>query len=289
MLANHFHGPAVCGWHTDTKRAKHVNSVNLRRCNIYQTVTDMFTALQKILFVALGVSLLGTPADKSQTPLPVKYIYLSFDDGPLNGSEHIDSVVLAERLKISVFLVGEHVEKSKRLGIYYKMYEQNPFVESYNHSLTHAENKYEAFYRNPEKVLTDIRLNEQLLGLRFKIVRLPGRNIWRIGTRKLDDGTSCASSADLLAENGYKLCGWDIEWQHNAATGAPVQPVDQMVKAIESRLESGKTFTKDHIVVLIHDEMFQKRWEESELKQLIEKLKQHENYLFEHLRFYPDK
>jgi len=60
-----------------------------------------------------------------------------------------------------------------------------------------------------------------------------------------------------------------------------------MQKEIESRLENGNSFTKDHIVILIHDEMFQKKWEESELKQLIDKLRSHENYVFEHMRFYP--
>jgi peptidoglycan/xylan/chitin deacetylase (PgdA/CDA1 family) len=219
----------------------------------------------------------------------IKYIYLTFDDGPLNGSENIDSVILAERLKISVFLVGEHAEKSRQLGTYYKMYEQNPFVEVYNHSYTHANDRYKLFYSDPKNVLTDIQKNEMILGLRYKIVRLPGRNMWRIGGRKKDDGISGASSADLLEQNGYKLYGWDIEWQHVAETGAPIQTVDQMLKIIESRLESGNTFTRDHIVVLIHDEMFQKKWEESELKQLIEKLRLHPDYMFEHIRFYPDK
>lgn len=84
----------------------------------------------------------GKPATSESS---LKFIYLTFDDGPLNGSENIDSVILAERLKISVFLVGEHAEMSKQLGTYYKLYEQNPFVEVYNHSFTHAKDKYELF------------------------------------------------------------------------------------------------------------------------------------------------
>lgn len=220
---------------------------------------------------------------------PIKYIYLTFDDGPLNGSENIDSVILAERLKISVFLVGEHAEESKRLGTYYKLYEQNPFVEAYNHSFTHANDRYQQFYDNPEKVLTDIKKNEALLNLRYKIVRLPGRNMWRLGGRKKDDGVSGSAAADLLAKNGYKVYGWDIEWQHRATGGAPIQTVDEMRKEIETRLDDGNTFTPGHIVILIHDEMFQKKWEESELKQLIDQLRTHENYEFEHIRYYPDK
>ncbi len=225
----------------------------------------------------------------NRQPFPIKYIYLTFDDGPLNGSENIDSVILAERLKISVFLVGEHAEASKQMGTYYKLYEQNPFVETYNHSYTHANNKYELFYSNPQNVLADIQKNEQLLHLRYKIVRLPGRNMWRIGGRKKDDEVSGSISADLLAANGYKIYGWDMEWQHHAADGTPVQTVEEMAREIEDRLENAKSFTRDNIVLLIHDEMFQKKWEESELKQLIDKLRLHDNYVFEHIRFYPDK
>jgi peptidoglycan/xylan/chitin deacetylase (PgdA/CDA1 family) len=218
----------------------------------------------------------------------IKFIYLSFDDGPLKGSENIDSVVIAERLKISVFVVGHNAEASKLLGNYYKLYEQNPFVETYNHSFTHAKGHYELFYSNPENVLADIQKNEKDLNLKFKVVRLPGRNMWRLAGRKKDDVVSGSAAADLLAKNGYKIYGWDMEWQHHPG-GTPVQTVDEIKKEIEIRLEDGNLFTKDHLVLLVHDEMFQKKWEESELKQLIDKLKQHENYIFEHLRFYPDK
>ncbi|MFT3680927.1 MAG: polysaccharide deacetylase family protein [Ferruginibacter sp.] len=228
----------------------------------------------------------GKHLSKQSSPLPLKYVYLTFDDGPLNGSENIDSVVLAERLKISVFLVGEHAEQSKLLGNYYKLYEQNPFIEPYNHSFTHANDKYELFYSNPANVLADIQKNEMLLNLKYKIVRLPGRNMWRLNGRKKDDGVSGAAAADLLAKNGYKLYGWDIEWQHHS-NGTPVQTVDEMIKEINSRLDNGSTFTRDNIVILLHDEMFQKKWEESELKQLIDQLRTHENYVFEHVRFYP--
>lgn len=37
-----------------------------------------------------------------------KYIYLTFDDGPLNGSQRIDDVILIEKLPVTVMLVGEH-------------------------------------------------------------------------------------------------------------------------------------------------------------------------------------
>jgi peptidoglycan/xylan/chitin deacetylase (PgdA/CDA1 family) len=259
----------------------------MQKINIRNFIFSAGILLLNIIISSSKVQNKKTADEINNGTASLKYIYLTFDDGPLNGSENIDSVILAERLKISVFLVGEHAEKSKLLGNYYKMYEQNPFVETYNHSYTHANDKYALFYSNPANVVTDIQKNEQLLNLRYKIVRLPGRNMWRIGDRKKDDGISGSAAADSLAKKGYKLYGWDIEWQHHAKGGTPVQSVDEMVKEIESRLESGNTFTKDHIVILIHDEMFQKKWEESQLKQLIDRMRTRENYVFEHIRYYP--
>ncbi len=223
------------------------------------------------------------PLDRKDT---LKYIYLTFDDGPLRGSQRIDSLVLAEKLKISVFLVGQNAQKSRELGTYLSMYEQNPFVESYNHSYTHGHNRYKKFYKDPLVVLSDIEKNETALSLRYKIVRLPGRNIWRVGDRKKDDGVSGKAAADTLAARGFKLFGWDLEWRHNPKSGAPVQSVDAMTKEIENRLINGGTFTKDHIVVLVHDEMFQKPWATSELNKLIDTLRK-KDYVFEHIRFYP--
>lgn len=247
----------------------------------------ILTILLSTLFICGAPTM---PVDTSTgTASPIKYIYLTFDDGPLQGSENIDSVILAERLKISAFLVGEHARQSQLLGTYYKMYEQNPFVETYNHSFTHANNKYALFYSKPDSVLKDIQKNEAFLNLNFKIVRLPGRNIWRIGGRKRDDGVSGAAAADLLAAKGFKLFGWDLEWQHKDRDGTPIQPVAVILNDIRTRLATGNTFTKDHIVVLLHDEMFRKKWEESELKQLIDSLRKDEHYVFEHVRFYPDK
>lgn len=256
-----------------------------------QKIRNVQPLLIALLLLVLSVFTFSGKVKTAGTAPPaarLKYIYLTFDDGPLNGSENIDSVILSERLKISVFLVGEHAQMSKQLGQYYKLYEQNPFVEAYNHSYTHAHDKYTRFYGNPQGVLADIEKNEQALGLKYKIVRMPGRNMWRLGGRKRDDGASGKEAADLLAQQGFKLYGWDLEWEHHAADGTPVQSVAAMQKALETMLERGKTFTGNHLVLLIHDEMFQKKWEESELKQLIDGLRKHDNYVFEHIRFYPD-
>jgi len=216
-----------------------------------------------------------------------KYIYLTFDDGPLNGSEYIDSVVLAEKIKISVFLVGEHVLMSRTMDNYFKFYEENPYIDEYNHSFSHANNHYEQFYSNTDLAVSDILKNNQLLKFSYKIVRLPGRNMWRIDGNKKDDVESGSKTADRLQQLGYKVVGWDLEWEHNAIAGTPVQSVDEMYNEICRRAEDSETFTANNVVLLLHDEMFQKKWEESELKQLIDKLRKNKNFEFEQMRFYP--
>jgi len=64
--------------------------------------------------------------------------------------------------------------------------------------------------------------------------------------------------------------------------------VDDMVETIEKRLKEKKTVRPGHLILLSHDEMFRNGWEESELKQLIEKLKAKGNYRLEHLSKYPE-
>lgn len=215
------------------------------------------------------------------------YIYLTFDDGPLNGSENINDIILKEKIKISVFMVGEHVIKDKQMAMYAKYYDQNPYIDEYNHSFTHANNRYEAFYKDVQKSTDDILHNQALLKLPYKIVRLPGRNMWRIDGKSKNDIPSGIQTADMLAKVGYKVMGWDVEWQHHDKDGTPIQTVDQIAKSVENLCNSGNTFTKNNVVLLIHDEMFQKSWEESELKALIDQLRLNQNYEFEQMRFYP--
>lgn len=215
------------------------------------------------------------------------YIYLTFDDGPLNGSENINDIILKEKIKISVFMVGEHVIKDKQMDTYAKYYDQNPYIDEYNHSFTHANNHYEAFYNDVQKSVKDILYNQSLLKLPYKVVRLPGRNMWRLNGKSKNDVSNGIQTADQLAKLGYKVVGWDIEWQHRDSDGTPIQSVDQMYRSVDNLCNSGNTFTRNNVVMLIHDEMFQKSWEESELKALIDKLRSKPNYVFEQMRFYP--
>ncbi len=216
-----------------------------------------------------------------------RYIYLTFDDGPLIGSQAIDSIATAKQIKVNAFVVGKHAGMSKKLQKYFQRYMDNPYVDIYNHSFTHANNKFNVFYSHPQQAFEDFEKNENTLGLSHKIVRLPGRNIWFFNDRKRIDLESGASTADILYMNGYKIMGWDVEWKINGLTGKPVESVSQIYRRMCNRLNNGTTFSKNNVVLLMHDDMFQNKKGQKLLSDLIDSLKTHPNYKFEHMREYP--
>ncbi len=161
-----------------------------------------------------------------------KYIYLTFDDGPINGSRQIDSIITKEKIKASAFLVGKNAEMSKKYKISYGNYLTNPLIDTYNHTYTHANDNYVSFYANNDTVLSDIKRNDNYFGFKYKNMRLAGRNIWNTGKRKKIDQNSGSLVSDMLVQNGYKTYGWDIEW-HHYKNGKPKQSVDKIVSGIE--------------------------------------------------------
>lgn len=217
----------------------------------------------------------------------INYIYLTFDDGPLEGSEDIDNAVRTEKIKVNVFVVGQHALNDERMRGFYKLYQQNPFIEIGNHSFSHAHNHYKKFYDSSLTVVADFKKCQDTLHIPNKLARLPGRNQWRLKDTTINDVKSGSASADILYKEGFKIFGWDLEWQHDKKTGVPIQTVDDMVELIEKKLNENKTVTPRHLVLLSHDEMFRNGWEESELKELVEKLKLKGNFRFEHLSNYP--
>ncbi len=218
-----------------------------------------------------------------------KHIYLTFDDGPLMGSSAIDSIITSKNIKINTFLVGKHANMSKRLKRDFLRYKNNPLVECYNHSYTHAGNRFHAFYSNPELVLADFDKCETDLELTHKIVRLPGRNIWLFDDVRRVDLSSGSHAADLLGVNGYRIYGWDVEWKINGLTGNPVQTVNEVYQRIQNMLSNKSTLKANNVVLLMHDDMFQNRKGQALLSGLIDSLKQHKDYKFEFISKYPIK
>jgi peptidoglycan/xylan/chitin deacetylase (PgdA/CDA1 family) len=244
-----------------------------------------------ILFLCLAgfTQTTALAQDKPNEPLAppaVRTVYLTFDDGPLEGSEDVDDAVRQEKIKINVFLVGSHALSSARMKGYCQLYEMNHWIEVGNHSYSHAHDGYQTYYANADTVLQDFLKNEKVMNLSNKLARLPGRNMWRLKDRKRGDVSSGSTSADKLFSSGFQVYGWDLEWSHDPQSGVPIQTVDDMFHLMERHFSENRTVTENHLVILCHDEMFRKSWEESELRQLINKLRA-KDYRFGHLSEYP--
>lgn len=216
-----------------------------------------------------------------------KCIYLTIDDAPLNGSMYVDSIVSKTKVKTNIFMVGNPIDGSGKFKKYYNTLKDNSYIEIYNHSYSHANNKYAAYYKSPESVLQDFEKNQSDFAISHKIARLPGRNLWQIGEKTKNYKQTGATSAKLLSENGYKIFGWDVEWKYNNKDYSPEQTVDELVEEIENAYDKSKTFSKNHVVLLMHDQMFAKKNDKNDLEVLIDKLKE-KNFTFEYLSSYPE-
>ncbi len=217
-----------------------------------------------------------------------KHVFLTFDDGPLVGSAAIDSIARARKIKVSAFLVGRHAGMGKGRQRDLERYKANPYVACYNHSFTHAYNRFNTFYSNPTSALADFEKNEVDLRLEHKIVRLPGRNIWIYDNVRKIDLKSGASTADLLYSNGYRVYGWDVEWRIQSTTGIPVQPLNEVFNRMRNFMNNKSSMRPNNVVLLMHDDMFQTRKGKQLLLQLLDSL-QKQDYKFEFIEDYPIK
>ena len=223
-----------------------------------------------------------TPIDSTK-----QYVYLTFDDGPYKGSHNINKVLSEENVKGTVFLVGFNAF-TKDLKQYVEDYKMNPNVEIANHTFSHARNKYKKFYSNPEGVYEDIRKNEVVLDIHSRWVRLPARNTWRLGNKKKNDPVkNSIPAADILAKNQYFLYGWDYEWERGNKKTHLLAPPQQIYQGIVHRLDQNKTYEKNHLVILMHDDMFNSDLNTEKLRQLIVLLKNNPKIVIEGISNYP--
>jgi peptidoglycan/xylan/chitin deacetylase (PgdA/CDA1 family) len=213
-------------------------------------------------------------------------IYLTFDDGPVKESEELVKIALKDSIPINLFVVGEKVFANDTMKRLFRSYFTNPFIEIGNHSFTHANKKYQQYYKNTEKVVEDFKLNADTLHLTNKIARLPGRNTWRINNKSRTDLEDTNAAADSLAAIGYSIFGWDLEWRYCSDSCMEVQEADLLLKDIENSFHNKKTFSNNSIILLAHDPMFGTRNNRQQLELFIQAVKKRTNYRFGKLDAY---
>ena len=216
-----------------------------------------------------------------------KTIYLTFDDGPNKGTQKMMHIIEEEEVNVSLFIIGEHVYDSRAQTASFDSVLHSRFFEIDNHSYTHAfHNKYAKFYQVPDSALNDFKRCADSLHLTARIIRTPGRNIWRTQTINSTDLKASTAAADSFYANGYKEVGWDLEWQFDDMLKLK-KTSDEMVNEVDSMFARNKTRTPGHLVILAHDQVYADADDSSELHQFIIKLKAKNEYDFETVSNYP--
>lgn len=218
---------------------------------------------------------------------PIYHVYLTVDDGPLHGTGKMLQLFNEEKVNVTVFVVGANLGQMPDSSELLNTYRHGKYVKAGNHSYSHANGHYFNYYRKPALVVQDFLRNQQVLQLRSGIARLPGRNIWRLPGLRRQDMKSGSVAADSLYKRGFRIYGWDLEWQYDTTTAAPKLSASQFKDQVLAMLQSGSTQRSNHIVILAHDEMFWKNWSFTQLRQLVLLLKADPRLQLEHLERYP--
>ncbi|TWP24110.1 hypothetical protein ETU10_05340 [Apibacter muscae] len=212
------------------------------------------------------------------------HIYISLDDGPQEGTRNCWKILKECNVPATFFMIGVHNEGKSKTSLVDSIHNDPLFVIG-NHSNTHAYfNKYSKFYNDPSGSINDFILAEKNLNLNSKIARLLGRNTWSVD-HIIKGELSALKTVKKLDSLGYSVFGWDTEW-HFKNGNIPVQSADEMVRTVNYVLKNGKTHSKNSIVILVHDRMFQKPEHAASFKKFIVSLKENNNYYFNTLNNY---
>lgn len=223
---------------------------------------------------------------KPANQLNKRYIYLSFDDGPLNGTANCIDICLNERTPATFFEVGMHQAKSAYTKRQFRRIFRNDslFVLA-NHSYSHAYSEYLYFYHNPKMAFNDFLRAKRKLNFKNNIVRLPGNSAWNTANVKYASNL-VKPLVRKLDSAGFNIIGWDVEWKFNQF-GRPLNSPQYVIKMIDSAFIKRETMTKNHLVLLMHDYMFGNSADSIKLVKMIGMLKSNPNYELRKLSQYP--
>ncbi|MDV7695723.1 polysaccharide deacetylase family protein [Chryseobacterium soli] len=224
--------------------------------------------------------------DNENVETDKRVIYLTFDDGPNQGTENLIKVLSKKNVCATAFLVGKHVYGSRKQKNDLELLRQNPLIELANHSFSHAHNKYTEFYKDSNAVVRDFDIARDSLKLADKIARTPGRNIWRLNNINATDIKSSTNAANSLKKAGYKVIGWDLEWKPTNKMALKGNH-EAMLKKVDSIFFNDLEKTSRHLVLLTHDQYLADSDSINELELFIDKLQKSNRFVFRKISQYP--
>ena len=239
----------------------------------------------------------NTLANKNSTAAPVEQradkdtgliIYLTFDDGPYKTTPKIVRVLEKENIKSSFFIVGSQRDKSPYFDSIYCSTIKNPNFRFYNHSYSHAitNGRIRRYYKNAEAVLADLEKNRAFIPANSKMIRLPGKTIWRTGIRNRKDKMT-AKLLSLMDEKKIddRIMGWDFSWKKEMSKD--VGMVDSLITQIVKKSKKKKPYA-NHIVILTHDYLYRSETALANLDYMIKELKNNHHCSFRWAEEYPN-
>jgi peptidoglycan/xylan/chitin deacetylase (PgdA/CDA1 family) len=218
-----------------------------------------------------------------------RYIYLTWDDSPQPpGTTVCKAVFRQQGVKATFFVVGMNQIGPYKKRIIDSLRKDYPQFLIANHSFTHGaingKLNYPLFYKQVDSTVANFLRNEKVMQVPVKIIRLPGNNAW-VANGTIQGPKSTLAVCQRLDALGYKVIGWDIEW--NQGKGGPKESVEEMLKKVNEKFENGNTYEQNAVVILSHDRLFGKQQYADSLTKFIETLKKDPRNVFETIDHYP--
>ncbi len=216
----------------------------------------------------------------------VKYVYLTFDDGPLFGTSNCIDICTNQKMPVTFFEVGRHQAMSaKSKALYTRILQNESLFVIANHSYTHANSKYKYFYRHPASAFNDFMKSQSSLQVKNNIIRLPGNSAWNTTVLKKASGL-VKPVVHKLDSAGFNIIGWDVEWGFDKNRNPKEMP-QEVVNLMDSAFTHNHNATKNHLVLLMHDHMFRNPADSAKLVSFIALLKSNPHYQFRKITQYP--
>merc|ERR1712168_715157 len=255
---------------------------------------------QNLSFMAVALCLINLSGPVTSASLPKKILYLTFDDGPNQGTPLVLDVLKKHNVPATFFInsinLHEWYKNEAEKLVLRTVQEGHTLADhSYDH-MKHNNYDYQQNYKsmqtdldyfgekNSKPVLDVMRraiadwgqekvVSHSINFVNFTMntfVRLPYTNAWRVGDIRADCA-SCtvpASSgqigiqlSDALAGAGKYVFGWDQEWSTNYAINRPLYAGGDMFR----KLKFEKTKSPGKLVLLMHDYAFRPSHSATEL------------------------